>query len=178
MFTEPRTISGRGHRRPSHARTPLLAPFPSETFPLATLSLYSVRFAVHCASPSGREHTATVLRSQGRRPPGFGSFASLFQKTASGSQPLPTSDTPQGALLMEGEAAEKRASNLNKVFQMLTHSFFRVTCVCGEQLRSESKTGTCPSCKREFRIEWPAGYGDYEAEHEEPGAIARKTDAA
>ena len=59
---------------------------------------------------------------------------------------------------------------------MLTHSFFRVTCVCGEQLRSESKIGICPACQREFRIEWPA---DYESEQQqESGAAAQKTTAA
>ena len=35
---------------------------------------------------------------------------------------------------------------------------FSVRCICGEQLRSEGKTGTCPTCKREFRIESPADY--------------------
>jgi tRNA(Ile2) C34 agmatinyltransferase TiaS len=57
---------------------------------------------------------------------------------------------------------------------MLIHSFFRVTCVCGEELRSEGKTGRCPACKREFVIEWPA---DYESQQQkEPGAA--KTVAA
>jgi hypothetical protein len=59
---------------------------------------------------------------------------------------------------------------------MLTHSFFSVTCLCGAHLRTESKTGACPTCQREFRIEWPA---DYESEQNqiEPGAET-KTAAA
>jgi len=60
---------------------------------------------------------------------------------------------------------------------MLTHSFFRVQCVCGEEMRSESKAGACPTCKREFVIEWPAEYGREEEHQKEPGA-ATKTAAA
>jgi hypothetical protein len=69
------------------------------------------------------------------------------------------------------KAKPQKIATLSKITKvsMITHSFFRVTCVCGEQLRSESKTGTCPSCKREFRIEWPA---DYEHEREKPGAVS------
>ena len=59
---------------------------------------------------------------------------------------------------------------------MITHSFFRVTCVCGELLRSERKTGTCPTCQREFRIEWP---GDYQTEQQqkETAEVGRQTAA-
>ena len=58
---------------------------------------------------------------------------------------------------------------------MLTHSLFSLRCVCGAQPRREGKTGTCPTCKREFRMEWPA---EYEAdEDKEPGA-GTKTAAA
>ena len=60
---------------------------------------------------------------------------------------------------------------------MLTHSLFSLRCVCGEQLRSESKTGTCPTCQREFRIEWPAAYEVEEEQQKEPGA-GTKTAAA
>ena len=61
---------------------------------------------------------------------------------------------------------------------MITHSFFRVTCVCGEQLRTESNTGTCPSCSREFQIEWPAEYEGKREQQKEPDAVAAKTAAA
>lgn len=59
---------------------------------------------------------------------------------------------------------------------MLTHSFFRVRCLCGEELRSEAKAGCCPTCKREFRIEWPAEYQADQQQEKDP--VATKTAAA
>ena len=56
---------------------------------------------------------------------------------------------------------------------MLTHSFFCVTCVCGEQLRSQSKTGSCPTCKREFCIEWQAEYEGEQPQQKEPVGVER-----
>ena len=56
---------------------------------------------------------------------------------------------------------------------MLTHSLFSITCICGEQLRSEGKTGICPTCQREFVIEWPAEYESEEQTKEAAGAAFR-----
>jgi hypothetical protein len=60
---------------------------------------------------------------------------------------------------------------------MKTRSLFHLTCVCGEQLRSESKTGTCPACKREFRIDWPGDYAPEQPQHKEQSAEAKQTAA-
>jgi hypothetical protein len=60
---------------------------------------------------------------------------------------------------------------------MLTHSLFRVTCICGEELRSESKVGTCPTCKCEFRIEWPAEYEGEQSKQKEPVTVGRAATA-
>ena len=61
---------------------------------------------------------------------------------------------------------------------MLTHSLFRVTCICGEELRSEGKVGTCPTCKCEFRIEWPADYEGAQPKQKEPVPAGERTAAA
>lgn len=34
---------------------------------------------------------------------------------------------------------------------------YKFECVCGEQLSSDSVTGTCPHCKRLFELHWPVG---------------------
>lgn len=32
-------------------------------------------------------------------------------------------------------------------------------CICGQTVRTPSKTGTCPGCARLYELTWPAEYG-------------------